>query len=209
VANRHSFQENAGISGHNLCANPVRVSFPLNPEKSTESADPLQSEAAGVNVPTVAPDQRRKGKSMSRRSGQKGQVIRKGAMWHIRFYVDVPGAEKRQRKSVLIGPAVGKEKLTKPEAIRKGAEIIAEMGVNTAQHLERAIAPTPVLTFGQRVEWCRKYHPAWTDSRPKTIRTMESALTKHILPRFGSLPLDSITETAVQEVRSGFETNDV
>jgi hypothetical protein len=43
---------------------------------------------------------------------------------------------------VLIGPAVGKEKLTKPEAIRKGAEIIAEMGVNTAQHLERAIAPT-------------------------------------------------------------------
>lgn len=199
MANRHSFQENAGISGHNLCANPVRVSFPLNPEKSTESADPLQSEAAGVNVPTVAPDQRRKGKSMSRRSGQKGQVIRKGAMWHIRFYVDVPGAEKRQRKSVLIGPAVGKEKLTKPEAIRKGAEIIAEMGVNTAQHLERAIAPTPVLTFGQRVEWCRKYHPAWTDSRPKTIRTMESALTKHILPRFGSLPLDSITETAVQE----------
>jgi len=28
---------------------------------------------------------------------------------------------------------------------------------------------------------------------------MESALTKHILPRFGSLPLDSITETGVQE----------
>jgi Phage integrase, N-terminal SAM-like domain len=199
VANRRSPRDNTGNWGRDLCANPVQASLPVNSEKSTERADPLQSQPAGVNVPTVAPDQRRKGKSMSRRSGQKGQVVRKGAVWHIRFYIDVPGAEKRQRKSVLIGPAVGKEKLTKPEAIRKGAEIIAEMGVNTAQHLERAIAPTPVLTFGQRVEWCRRYHSSWTDSRPHTIHTMESAITKHILPRFGSLPLDAITETAVQE----------
>jgi integrase len=199
VAVKYSSQDSTDSRSLNLCANPVQLSFPVKPEKSPESADPLQSQAAGVNVPTVAPDQRRKGKSMSRRSGQKGQVVRKGAMWHIRVYVDVPGAEKRQRKSVLIGPAVGKEKLTKPEAIRKGAEIIAEMRVNTAEHLERAIKPNPVVTFGQRVEWCRKYHPAWTDSRTHTIRTMESALTKHILPRFGSLPLDAVTETAVQE----------
>ena len=52
----------------------------------------------------VASDQRRKGKSMSRRSGQKGQVVRKGCMWHVRFYVDVPAQEQRQRKSVPIGP---------------------------------------------------------------------------------------------------------
>jgi integrase len=197
VASKCSSQKNSDPSGHNAAAHPVQTDVRVPPE-SNEHNDHLHPSAAAGNVLAVAPDQRRKGKSMSRLSGQKGQVVRKGAMWHLRFYVDVPGTEKRQRKSVPIGPAVGK-KLTKPEAIRKGAEIIAEMGVNSAEHLERAIAPTPIVTFGHRVDWCLKYHPSWTDSRPHTIRTMESALAKHILPRFGSLPLDAITETAVQE----------
>ena len=199
MASRYSSQDNAGSNGHELCANPVQLLLPVNPEISTQSADRLQSQPAGANVLAVAPDQRRKGKSMSRRSGQKGHIVRKGAMWHIRFYVDVPGQEKRQRKSLPIGPTIGKEKLTKPEAVRKGAELIAKTGVNSAEHLERAVTPSPIVTFGQRVEWCRKYHQAWVDGKPHPIRTMESALTKHILPRFGSLPLDAITETSVQE----------
>lgn len=120
-------------------------------------------------------------------------------MWHVRFYVDIPGAEKRQRKSVPIGPAVGKDKLTKPEAIRKGTEVIASLGVNTTEHLERATNPSAIVTFGQRVNWCRKFHKAWTDGKPGPVATMESQLTKHILPRLGSLPLDAIDETAVQE----------
>lgn len=57
----------------------------------------------------------------------------------------------------------------------------------------------PVVTFGQRVEWCRKYHKAWTDGKPRPVRTMESQLTKHILPRFGSIALEAVDETAVQE----------
>jgi integrase len=120
-------------------------------------------------------------------------------MWHVRFYVDVLGQEERQRKSVPIGPSTGKDKLTKPEAVRKGAEVIASLGVNTKDHLDRAMNLSPIVTFRQRVEWCRKYHKAWTDGKPGPIRTMESQLTKHILPRFGSLPLDSVDETAVQE----------
>ncbi len=113
----------------------------------------------------VASDQRRKGrKSMSRRSGQKGQVVKKGGMWHVRFYVDVAGQEKRQRKSVPIGPCIGKDKLTKPEAVRKGTEVIASLGVNTAEHLAKATNSSSIVTFGQRVEWCRKYHKAWTES---------------------------------------------
>src|SRR5215469_12666469 len=156
----------------------------------------------------VAPDQRRKGKSMTRRSGQKGQVVRKGRMWHIRFFVDVSGQDKRQRKSVPIGPCVGANKLSKPEAKRKGAELIESLGVNTQAHLERATMPA--FTFRQRVDWCRQYHVAWTDGKPQPIRTIESQLIKHILPRFGDLPLDAVDETAVQEFaadlkRSTFE----
>ncbi len=73
------------------------------------------------------------------------------------------------------------------------------IGVNTKDHLERAMSLSPIVTFRQRVEWCRNYHKAWTDGKPGPIRTMESQLTKHILPRFGSSPLDSVDETAVQE----------
>jgi integrase len=120
-------------------------------------------------------------------------------MWHVRYYVDVPETEARQRKSVPIGPCIGKQKLTKCEAERKGAEVVALLGVNTEKHLERAMNINPIVTFGHRVEWCRKYHRAWTDGKPGPVRTMESQLTKHILPRFGSLPLDAVDETAVQE----------
>lgn len=136
---------------------------------------------------------------MRRRSGQSGQIVRKGKTWHVRFYVDVPGQRKRLRKSVPVGPAVGKEKLTKPEAVRKAAEIIQGVGVNTAEHLEQAIRSGRIKTFAQRVEWCRKNHKAWTDGKPGPVATMEGHLAKHILPTFGALPVDAINETLVQE----------
>src|SRR2546428_252116 len=103
-------------------------------------------------MPLVAPDQRRKDtRSMRRRSGQSGQIVRKGKTWHVRYYVDVPGQRKRLRKSVPVGPAVGKERLTKPEAVRKAGEIIRSAGVNTAEHLEQAVRPPQVKTFQDRV----------------------------------------------------------
>jgi integrase len=136
---------------------------------------------------------------MRRRSGQSGQIVRKGNTWHVRFYVDVPGERRRQRKSVPVGPAVGKEKLTKPEATRQAAEIIRAAGVNTPEHLEQAIHPQQVKTFQDRLAWCRQNHKAWTDGKPGPIATMEGHLAKHILPCFGAWPLESITETTVQE----------
>ena len=42
---------------------------------------------------------RKRGRSMSRRSGQAGRVVRKGNRWHGRYYVDVPGQEERKRVS--------------------------------------------------------------------------------------------------------------
>jgi integrase len=117
-------------------------------------------------------------------------------VWHVRFYVDLPGLEARQRKSVPVGPCVGPKKLTKAEAQRKGAEVIASLGVNTEEHLKRA---TNYVTFKQRVEWCRNNKSAWTEGKPGPVATMESQLSKHILPRFGGWPLDMVDETAVQE----------
>lgn len=169
-----------------------------------------QTDRARDKVPNVASDQRRKGKSMRRRSGQRGQVVRKGRIWHVRFYVDVLGQEKRRRKSVSVGPATGKEKLTRPEAMRKGSEIIAAFGVNTTEHLERAVHSEAIQTFNRRVEWCRRYHKAWTDGKPGTVTYMEGLLANHILPRFANVAVHEVDETRVQEFvadlkRSTFE----
>ena len=155
-------------------------------------------DSRGILTP-VASDQRRKGrKSMTRRSGQKGSVVRKGAMWHVRYYVDIPNRDERQRKSAPVGPCTGPKKLTKSEAQRKGTEIITALGVNTEEHLQRALDPTP-LTFKQRVEWCRENRSAWTEGKPGPVRTMESQLEKHILPWFGEMPLQEVDDNAVQE----------
>ena len=54
-------------------------------------------------------------------------------------------------------------------------------------------------TFEEKVQWCRKFHKAWTDGKPGPIASMEGQLTKHILPRLGTLTLDMVDETIVQE----------
>jgi len=120
-------------------------------------------------------------------------------MWHVRYWVDVPDSEERQRKSEPIGSATGKDKLTKPEARRRGAELIEALGINTQNRFERIVRGVKQQTFKERVDWCRKFHKAWTEGKPGPIGTMESQLTKHILPRFGEFTVDMVNETTVQE----------
>ena len=153
----------------------------------------LQPVRSDSNVVLVAPDQRRKGKSMSRRSGQKGQVVRKGDMWHIRFYVDVPGQDKRQRKSLPIGPAVGKEKLTKPEAARKGLEIIEREGVNTSAHLERS--RMRAVCFGDAARSWRDGHLNMKKKRASQ-KSMGCELRKHVLPLLDEMPIEDVNSYA-------------
>lgn len=151
-----------------------------------------------VRVQSVALGQRRKDlRSMRRRSGQGGSVARKGNQWHIRFYVD--DEEGRHRKSIAVGPAIGSAKITKSEAQRKGAAVIGRYGVNTPEHLEQAMRPESVETFKQRVEWARKNRRAWTEGKPGPVKTMESQITKHLMPRFGPTAVRDITERSVQE----------
>ena len=111
----------------------------------------------------------------------------------------MPGDTRRRRASSPVGPVKGRYKLTRAQAAHKGAEIVESAGVNNEAHLIRALHPESVETFKKRVEWCRKYHKAWTDGKPGPVATMESQLTKHILPRFGDLPVDTIDERKVQE----------
>ena len=90
--------------------------------------------ARGNSVAILAsatPNQKRK-KSMSFRSGQSGTVVRKGRIWHGRYYVDLPNEENRRKVSVSLGPIEG---MTKTQAKRKLRSMLEKMGLNDDHHL--------------------------------------------------------------------------
>lgn len=131
---------------------------------------------------------------MSFRSGQSGTVVRKGQMWHGRYYVDIPGMEERRRTSVPLGSVTT---MKKTEAKRKLRAILQEMGLNDDSHLERVESEAAVKTFASEAAW-------WKENRlsmfkPSCQETMGSHLDKYLIPRFGSLPMNAIDERRVQE----------
>jgi len=98
---------------------------------------------AGVILPSATPN-RKRGKSMSFRSGQSGTVVRKGKMWHGRYYVDVPGQAKRRKVSVPLGSTL---EMKKNEAKRKLRALLDKMGLNEDSHLERTEAGARTFAF--------------------------------------------------------------
>ncbi len=77
------------------------------PSGSTLPAQPLFCPRCGDTMRPVTPTQRR-GRSMSRRRGQRGYVEQKGDWWHLRYRSDT--SEGRPHKSQPICLAVGKGK---------------------------------------------------------------------------------------------------
>src|SRR5438128_1404600 len=72
-----------------------------------ESAETeLQSPAIATTLPGATTIRRKRGPSLSRRSGQQGNVVQKSQPWdsvalaYGRFWVDTPGVE-RQRKTIV------------------------------------------------------------------------------------------------------------
>ena len=129
---------------------------------------------------------------MSFRSGQSGTVVRKGQMWHGRYYVDLPSKEERRRASVSLGSVLT---MKKTEAKRKLRALLEEMGLNDDTHLERTDAGAKM--FRSEADW-------WKENRlpmfkPSCQETMGSHLEKYLMPEFGSLPMAAVDEKRVQE----------
>ena len=94
-------------------------------------SDDVPSDVACGSISAATPN--RKGRSMTRRYGQSGYVVKKGNMWHGRYYVDLQ--DRRKRVSVPLGQI---DQFTKPEAKRKLRELLEQSGVNTEAHLLQA-----------------------------------------------------------------------
>ncbi len=140
---------------------------------------------------SAATPNRKRVRSMTFRSGQSGNVVRKGQMWHGRYYADIPGEATRRRTSVLLGPI---RSMKKTEARRKLRSLLEKMGLNQDSHLQHV---NSVRTFASEAEWWRCNRLVLF--KPSCVETMGKHLDKYLIPRFGSLPIAAVDERRVQE----------
>jgi integrase len=141
-----------------------------------------------IDVATVRTVHRR-GKSMSRRTGQNGTVEERNEAWRGRYLIDVPGQVERQKRSVVLG---FKREMTKSEAKRKLKEIIRQEGID----LPTYVIPS-TQSFAQRVQqWEQTYV---VKRKPSNQDLMRYHLKVYLLPKWGKTPVELITAQAVNE----------
>jgi hypothetical protein len=123
-----------------------------------------------------------------KRPGQSGTIVRKGNFWHIRYLHDTPNG--RIRKSVPVGRC---DELTKPQARRLGDTYLHEIGVNTPQCLERAMAAP---TFDAALQKWRE--ACLVGFKPSGKQPTGYCVNKHIVPKFSGMLLEEVSKQAVQ-----------
>jgi integrase len=159
----------------------------------------LQFSPSDNKVGPATPDKRR-GKSMSRRSGQSGSIEVSGKCYVVRFWKDVIGQEKRVHACERICPISGPGKLNQSERQRRAKEIIADSGADTPECLARAEGVPNGVTFGEQAAWWiknaqqRKRKPV----APGTIESWQGCLDVWILPNLGDVSLSSVGNLALK-----------
>jgi hypothetical protein len=143
---------------------------------------------------------RKRGPSLSRHIGQKGNVFQHSKPWNPeapaygRFWVDVPGQD-RQRKIISLGVC-----RTRTIAKQKLWEHIESTGINSKETF--TLNTEPATAFRAQAE-------KWIDSlstrrrkpvKPATIFGWRHALDKWILPNIGDRPLSEVSNGVVREL---------
>jgi integrase len=160
-----------------------------------ESLPEIESDGS---VPKAVPERRGR-KSMSRRSGQSGTIVKQGNWFRVRFRLDIPGQYDRKQMNEKICPTTGSEKLTKPQIERRAQEIIASFGANSEQHFNEAVVGTSLTFRDQSKVWlkqatARKRRPI----RESSVPTIQSALDKWLLPKLGDLAMSDVDNASVK-----------
>jgi integrase len=156
----------------------------------------LQFPLINITVPTAKaqPGQREARKSMSRRSGQLGNLVKLGRWWRVRFRLDQPGTSKRKQMSLRVAPI--SSKLSRSELERRAKEIVDEAGGNSEERFNRV-----VLGEVNFREQARTYLQEAVSRNRKPIRditSIQGALKKWIFPEIGNLPLALVDNLAVK-----------
>jgi integrase len=120
----------------------------------------------------------------------------------VRFWIDVPGQDKRQHACRRICPASGPGLLSAATQKRRAREIIAESGADTEEHFSKVVAGKKVVTFRERAEWWLDWlQTRNNDPIPETsVPSIRSALDKWLIPNLGDLPLSEVGNGALKNL---------
>jgi len=137
---------------------------------------------------------------MSCRTGQTGHIERSGRWWVARWWMDVPGQEKRTLKRAKICPISGPGSLNKSERQRRCREIIAASGGDTEEYFNKVVRPQQKhgVTFRKQAEaWftaagSRKRKPV----ARSTIQFWRGCLDNWLNPNIGDIPLSNVNNGA-------------
>jgi integrase len=146
------------------------------------------------NTAKAQPDQRETRKSMSRRSGQSGNLVKLSRWWRVRFRLDQPGTEVRKQLSVKVAPV--SLKLSRPELARRAAEIVQKAGANSEERFNQVVLGA--VTFREQAQ---SYLRRAVSRNRKPLRntvSIEGAMRKWIYPAIGDLPLGLVDNLAVK-----------
>ena len=156
---------------------------------------PLQFSTSDINFVLATPVKRR-GKCMSRRTGQDGYIEASGKWWVVRWWMDVAGLETRKHMRAKICPISGPGHLSKSERERRAREIVAESGADTLEHFDKVVKQAQGVTFREQTKWWldhiqrRKRKPI----APATLELWKGCLEKWINPNIGDLPLSEVNK---------------
>ena len=161
----------------------------------------LQFPASNTKVLTATPVKRR-GKSMSRRTGQNGYIEPSGKWWVVRWWMDVSGQEERRHMRAKICPISGQGSLSKSARERRASEIITASGADTVEYFSQVVKQQHGVTFRQQAKWWLN-HLSERRRKPiaaSTLETWEACIDNWLNPNIGDLPLSEINNAVLKTV---------
>jgi integrase len=173
-------------------ANGTPISEPL--------ASPLQFSRSDTTVATATPTRRKRGPSLSRRSGQAGSVFQRSKPWspqgptYGKFWIDVPGGNRKQ-KTISLGPCA-----TRTVARQRLRDYIEQAGINSKRPFHENTSPA--ITVEQQSERWLEHASTRTRKpvKPATIAGWQEALNAWILPNIGDRLLSEVSNGVLREL---------
>ncbi len=132
---------------------------------------------------------------MSRRSGQRGHLVKQSGWWRVRFRLDQPGVEARKLVSVKVAPV--SLKLSRPDLERRAAEIVNREGANSEERFDRIVLGEGV-TFREQAKIYLQEAVSRNRRPIKDPTSVHGAIRKWINPIIGDVPLSMVDNLTVK-----------
>ncbi len=177
------------------------LGLPLLSPNGRPQPNLLQFPTSDIKVVPATPVKRR-GKSMSRRTGQNGYIERSGRWWVVRWWMDVLGEEGRRHMRAKICPISGLGTLSKSARERRASEIITASGADAVEYFSQVVKQPHGVTFRQQAKWWLN-HLSERRRKPiaaSTLETWEACIDNWLNPNIGDLPLSEINNAVLKTV---------